>query len=192
MKIKSIKKIERKALADITVADAHEFILDNGVISHNSMFPTTVASGGSGRAYAASSTVFLSKRKEKVGADVVGNVVHVKMEKGRITRENSKVDTLITYEKGLDRWYGMVDLAIESGVWKKAGTRVEIHDSSKIYQKVIYENPEKYFTPEVMEAIDEFVGRKFLYGSAFIASDAEAAEAAELEISNNEVPQEDE
>lgn len=167
MRIKSIKKIERKPLRDITVEDVHEFILENGVVSHNSLFPTTVASGGSGRAYAASSTVFLSKRKEKVGTEVVGNVIHCKMEKGRITRENSMADTVIRYDTGLDRWYGMVDFAIEAGIWKKSGTRVEVSDGSKIYQKIIYAQPEKYFTEDVMKGIDEYVGRKFLYGSAF-------------------------
>jgi hypothetical protein len=61
----------------------------------------------------------------------------------------------------------MADFAIEAGIWKKAGSRVEIHDGSKVYQKNIYEDTDKYFTPEVMKAIDEYVGRKFLYGSAF-------------------------
>lgn len=142
-------------------------IMTNHTYKEMGLFPKTIASGGSGRAYAASSTVFLSKRKEKIGTDVVGNVIHVKMEKGRITRENSKADTIIRYDTGLDRWYGMADFAIEAGIWKKAGSRVEIHDGSKVYQKNIYEDTDKYFTPDVMKAIDEYVGRKFLYGSAF-------------------------
>ena len=174
--IKSIKKIERKPLSDITVKDIHEFILENGVVSHNSMFPTTVASGGSGRAYAASSTVFLSKKKEKVGKDVVGNVIHCKMEKGRITRENSMADTSIRYDTGLDRWYGMVDFAIEAGIWKKAGSRINVGDSTP-YASAIYADTNKYFTDEVMKAIDEYVGRKFMYGSAFDDSDIEELES---------------
>jgi RecA/RadA recombinase len=155
-------------------------IMTNHTYQEMGLFPKTIASGGSGRAYAASSTVFLSKRKEKDGKDVIGNVVHCKMEKGRITKENSMADTIIRYESGLDRWYGMVDFAIESGIWKKAGTRVEVCDGSKIYQKAIYKDPAKYFNDNVMKAVDEYVGRKFKYGSAF--NDEEAIEIPEEEV----------
>ena len=156
-------------------------IMTNHTYQTMDMFSKTVASGGTGRAYAASSTVFLSKRKEKVGKEVIGNVIHVKMEKGRITRENSKADTLIDYSTGLDRWYGMIDFAVECGIWKKSGTRIEVTtlDGAKIYAKKIYEDPEKYFTSEVMKAIDEYVGRKFLYGSAFDDFDAEIDQGEE-------------
>lgn len=150
-------------------------IMTNHTYKEMGLFPKTIASGGSGRAYAASSTVFLSKKKEKVGKDVVGNVIHVKMSKGRITRENSMADTAIRYDTGLDRWYGMVDFATDCGIWQKAGSRIEVStmDGLKIYSKAIYAEPEKYFTLEVMEAIDKYVGKKFLYGSAFEDTDAE-------------------
>ncbi len=102
------------------------------------------------------------------------------MEKGRITRENSLADTIIRYDTGLDRWYGMIDFAIEAGIWKKAGSRVNVMGESNPYASAIYKDTDKYFTPEIMKAIDEYVGRKFLYGSAF------DDEATELELENTE------
>ena len=72
-----------------------------------SMFPTKEMGGGSGLKYAASSIVFLSKKKDKNGTEVVGNIVHCKNHKSRLTIENKMVDVRLSYEKGLDRYYGL-------------------------------------------------------------------------------------
>ena len=129
-----------------------------------SMFPQKEMGGGSGLKYAASSIVYLGKKKEKDGAEVVGNIVHCKNYKSRITKENAMVDVRLTYSKGLDQYYGLLDLAEESGLFKKVSTRYELPDGSKQYAKTINNEPEKYFTKEILEKIDEYTKRKFTYG----------------------------
>jgi RecA/RadA recombinase len=130
-----------------------------------SMFPQKEMGGGSGLKYAASSIVYLGKRKEKDGTEVVGNIIHCKNYKSRITKENAQVDVRLTYKKGLDKYYGLVDLAEESGLFKKVSTRYELPDGNKQYAKTINNEPEKYFTKEVLEKIDEYTKRKFTYGT---------------------------
>ena len=130
-----------------------------------SMFPQKEMGGGSGLKYAASSIVYLGKKKEKDGAEVVGNIVHCKNYKSRITKENAIVDVRLTYKKGLDQYYGLLDLAEESGLFKKVSTRYELPDGSKQYAKTINNEPEKYFTKEILEKIDEYTKRKFTYGT---------------------------
>ena len=130
-----------------------------------SMFPQKEMGGGSGLKYAASSIVYLGKKKEKDGAEVVGNIVHCKNYKSRITKENAIVDVRLTYSKGLDQYYGLLDLAEESGLFKKVSTRYELPDGSKQYAKTINNEPEKYFTKEILEKIDEYTKRKFTYGT---------------------------
>ena len=76
--------------------------------SMGSMFPTKEMGGGSGLKYAASSIIFLSKKKEKDGTEVVGNIVHCKNHKSRLTIENKMVDVRLSYEKGLDKYYGLL------------------------------------------------------------------------------------
>ena len=76
------------------------------------------------------------------------------------------VDVMLDYEKGLNPYYGLVDLALEYGIFKKVSTRIEMPDGTKVYEKAINNNPEKYFTPEVMAALEEVVGKEFKYGSA--------------------------
>ena len=128
------------------------------------MFPQKEMGGGSGLKYAASSIVYLGKKKEKDGAEVVGNIVHCKNYKSRITKENAIVDVRLTYSKGLDQYYGLLDLAEESGLFKKVSTRYELPDGNKQYAKTINNEPEKYFTKEILEKIDEYTKRKFTYG----------------------------
>ena len=130
-----------------------------------SMFPQKEMGGGSGLKYAASSIVYLGKKKEKDGAEVVGNIVHCKNYKSRITKENAMVDVRLTYSKGLDQYYGLLDLAEESGLFKKVSTRYELPDGSKQYAKTINNEPEKYFTKEMLEKIDEYTRKKFTYGT---------------------------
>ena len=130
-----------------------------------SMFPQKEMGGGSGLKYAASSIIYLGKRKEKDGTEVVGNIIHCKNYKSRLTKENSQIDVRLTYKTGLDRYYGLLDLAEEAGIFKKVSTRFEMPDGTKVFGKSINTEPEKYFTDEVLTKIDEYAKRKFSYGS---------------------------
>jgi len=128
------------------------------------MFPQDVMGGGSGLQYAASSIVFLSKRKEKVGTDVIGNVIHCKNFKSRLAKENKKVDVLLTYDQGLNRHYGLLDLAEKYDIIKKVSTRYEMPDGIKVFGKQIMEDPEKYFTDDIMEKLEIAAQKEFQYG----------------------------
>jgi len=131
-----------------------------------SMFPQKEMGGGSGLKYAASSIVYLSKRKEKDGTEIIGNIIHCKNHKSRLTKENKMVDVRLTYDKGLDRYYGLLDLALKHGIFKSVSTRVELPDGTKTFGKTINNNPEKYFTPEILEQLDAVCGKEFKYGDA--------------------------
>ena len=130
-----------------------------------SMFPQKEMGGGSGLKYAASSIVYLGKKKEKDGAEVVGNIVHCKNYKSRITKENAMIDVRLTYTKGLDKHYGLLELAEEAGVFKKVSTRYELPSGAKLYGKQILNEPEKHFTKEVLDKIDDYAKDKFTYGT---------------------------
>ena len=130
-----------------------------------SMFPQKEMGGGSGLKYAASSIIYLSKRKEKEGSEIVGNIIHCKNAKSRLTVENRMVDVRLTYDKGLDRYYGLLDLALASGVFEKSSTRVKLPNGKTEFGKTINNNPEKYFTDEVMEKLETVCNQYFKYGN---------------------------
>ena len=127
--------------------------------------PMKEMGGGSGLKYAASTIIYLSKSKEKDGTAVVGNIIKCETKKSRFTKENSKVETRLFYdERGLDRYYGLLELGEKHGVFTRVGNRYKIGESS-LYPKSILADPEKYFTPEVMQALDECAQKEYAYGS---------------------------
>jgi len=130
-----------------------------------SYVPTKEMSGGSGLKYAASTIIYLSKKKEKEGTEVVGNIIKCKTQKSRLSKENKEVEVRLFYdERGLDKYYGLLDLAEKYGIFVKSGSRYQVPDGTSQYGKTIMENPEKYFTGEVMQALDEAAQKEFSYG----------------------------
>ena len=129
-----------------------------------SYIPMKEMGGGSGLKYAASSIVYLSKKKEKDGTEVVGNIVKIKNQKSRLTRENSTCEVRLTYDQGLDRHYGLLQLAEKYNIFKKVSTKYEMPDGKKVFGKQINDNPEKFFTDEVLEKLEIAAEKEFKYG----------------------------
>ena len=128
--------------------------------------PTKEMGGGSGLKYAASTIIYLSRKKEKDGKEVVGNIIKAKTAKSRLSKENKQVDIRLYFdERGLDKYYGLLELGEIGGLWKNVAGRYEIN-GKKLYAKQIYANPEEYFTPEVMQALDETAQKEFSYGTS--------------------------
>ena len=130
-----------------------------------SYIPTKEMGGGSGLKYAASTIIYLSRKKEKDGKEVIGNIIKAKTHKSRLSKENKEVQVRLYYDdRGLDRYYGLLELGEIGGIWKNVARRYEIN-GKKVYGKQILANPEEYFTPEVMQALDEIAQKEFSYGS---------------------------
>ena len=126
--------------------------------------PTKEMGGGSGLKYAASTIIYLGKKKDKDGTEVVGNIIKAETHKSRLSKENKRVELRLSYKSGLDSYYGLLGLGEKYGVFTKTGNRFQIGEA-KVYPKNIYENPEKYFTPEVMQALDECAKKEYSYGA---------------------------
>lgn len=140
-------------------------IVTNHTYSSMSQYEGKKMSGGTGLYYASSTIINLSKAKEKEDGDVVGNIIHAKTDKSRLTKENQMVNVRLFYdERGLDRYYGLVDLALESGIWEKTGHRILVGEK-KVYVSEIYKNPEQYFTKEVLDQLDVVARGTFSYGT---------------------------
>mgnify|MGYP001361280926 FL=1 len=128
--------------------------------------PTKEMGGGSGLKYAASTIVYLSKKKEKDGTEVIGNIIHCKTQKSRLSKENMMVDVRLRYDTGLDKYYGLLELATKYGIFKQVSTRIELPDGTKQYAKSIYSDPEKYFTDDILKQLDEAAHKEFSYGNS--------------------------
>jgi len=127
--------------------------------------PMKEMGGGTGLKYAASTIVYLSKKKDKEGTDIVGNIIKCKLFKGRFTKENKEVEVQLNYDTGLNPYYGLVPIAIKYDIFKKVSTRIELPDGKTAFEKSINNDPEKYFTKDVMEKLEEAVAKEFKYGN---------------------------
>ena len=130
-----------------------------------SYVPMKEMGGGTGLKYAASTIIYLGKKKEKDGTELVGNIIKCEAKKSRLTKEGSKVETRLFYdERGLDKYYGLLELGEKYGVFEKVGNRIKI-DGSSVYPKSILADPDKYFTEEVMNRLEEAAQKEFSYGN---------------------------
>ena len=130
-----------------------------------SYVPMKEMGGGSGLKYAASTIIYLSKSKEKDGKEVIGNIIKCETKKSRFTKENVKIETRLFYdERGLDKYYGLLELGEKYGVFERKGNRIVVGDSS-VYPSAILKDPEKYFTEEIMDKLDEAAAKEFRYGN---------------------------
>jgi len=127
--------------------------------------PTKEMGGGSGLKYAASTIVYLSKKKEKDGKEVIGNIIKAKTHKSRLSKENKEVEVRLYYdERGLDKYYGLLELGEIGGIWKNVAGRYEVN-GKKLYAKQILANTKEYFTEEVMQKLDTIAKEYFSYGT---------------------------
>ena len=130
-----------------------------------SYVPTKEMGGGSGLKYAASTIIYLSKKKEKDQKEVIGNIIKAKTHKSRLSKENKEVQIRLYYdERGLDRYYGLLELGELGGMWKNVAGRYEMN-GKKIYAKEILKNPTEYFTDDIMEQLDNIAKDHFSYGT---------------------------
>lgn len=139
-------------------------IVTNHVYDSMSMYSSKEMSGGSGLRYSASTIIYLSKSKEKEGTEVIGNIIRARTYKSRLSKENQEVEIKLFYDKrGLDRYYGLLQLGEYGGLWKRSAGRYEFN-GKKVPEKTILSNPEKYFTEDIMKQLDEIARKKFSYG----------------------------
>ena len=132
-----------------------------------SYVPMKELGGGTGLKYAASTIAMLTKKKEKdPSGEVVGNIIRVKMYKSRLSKEQKDVEVLLTFDQGLDKYYGLLNIAEKYNIIKKVSTRFELPDGSKVFGKAINANPEKYFTPDIMAQLEVAAQKEFTYGTA--------------------------
>ena len=130
-----------------------------------SYVPTKEMGGGSGLKSAASTIIYLSKKKEKDQKEVGGNLIKAKTAKSRLSKENKVVEIRLFYDhRGLDRYYGLLELGEAGGLWKNVAGRYEF-DGKKIYAKQILANPTEYFSDDIMNKLDGIAKQTFSYGT---------------------------
>lgn len=141
-------------------------IITNHIYSTIGLFSSKVTNGGSGFTYAADQIVFLSKSKDKDGVTVIGNILKSRLKKSRLTKEETEVETKLSFESGLDRYFGLHTIAVKYDIISKIGNKFKFPNGETVFEKAMFKNPEKWFTEDILDKIDIACGKEFLYGNS--------------------------
>jgi intein/homing endonuclease len=108
MKIKEIKSIGRQKVYDLSVKDVEHYILKNGVVTHNT-----------GIMYSADNVWIIGRQQDKDGTEIQGYHFVINVEKSRFVKEKSKIPISVSWEGGVQKWSGLLDIAILGGYVRK-------------------------------------------------------------------------
>lgn len=158
MKIVNVKKVGRKPVYDLSVAEVEHYVLKNGVVTHNT-----------GIMYSSNQVFIITKAQEKDGTDLAGFKFTINIEKSRYVREKSKLPFTVLYDSGIQKWSSLFDLALEAGhiIKPKMGWYQLVDPetgevSEKSYRQGDIQNNDEYFESLVKnESFKKFIESKF-------------------------------
>lgn len=109
MRITKVTPVGKRPVYDISVAEAEHYILENGVVTHNT-----------GITYSADNIWIIGRQQEKDGTELLGYNFVINVEKSRYVKEKSKIPILVTHKGGVNKWSGLFDVALEGGYITKS------------------------------------------------------------------------
>lgn len=156
-KIQKIEKVGRKEVYDISVSDAEHYVLENGVVTHNT-----------GGIYSSNDIWIISKAQEKDGTELVGFVYTINIDKSRTVIEKSKIPFTVTFKNGINKYSGIFDLAMEAGyiVKPKSGWYLTVDpDTGETSEKQMRQSEieDGKFLDKILKSpsFDEFIKKKY-------------------------------
>jgi RecA/RadA recombinase len=111
---KQMKSLFRMVTPHLTIKDI-PMVVVNHTYAEIGLFPKQIVSGGTGIYYSADNIFIIGRQQEKDGTEVVGYNFIVNVEKSRFVREKSKIPVEVTFEGGISKWSGLLDVALEGG-----------------------------------------------------------------------------
>jgi RecA/RadA recombinase len=169
---KQVKSLFRMVTPHLTIKDI-PMVVVNHTYKEIGMFPKDIVGGGTGSYYSADNIYILGRQQDKEGTEIVGYNFIINVEKSRYVKEKSKIPISVAFEGGINRYSGLVDLAIEGNFVSKPSpgwyAKVD-RKTGEIGDKVRFDATQ---TPEFMEPLlndpefKEFVRQKYeiAYGS---------------------------
>jgi hypothetical protein len=154
-------------------------IVVNHTYKEIGMFPKDIVGGGTGSYYSADNIYIIGRQQEKEGTDVVGYNFIINVEKSRYVKEKSKIPVTVSFEGGISKWSGLLELAIESGhvVKPSNGWYSKVDDDGVIEDKKyrIKDTDTKDFWLPILQqkTFRDFIEKKYLIASGEIISDDE-------------------
>ena len=111
---KQIKSLFRMVTPHLTLKDI-PMVVVNHTYKTMELYAKDVVGGGTGSYYSADNIYILGRQQEKEGTETIGYNFIINVEKSRYVREKSKIPLTVTFEGGISKWSGLLDIAVETG-----------------------------------------------------------------------------
>ena len=185
---KQMKSLFRMVTPHLTLKDI-PCVVVNHTYKEIGMFPKDIVGGGTGSYYSADNIFILGRQQEKEGTEVIGYNFIINVEKSRYVKEKSKIPVSVSFDGGISKWSGLLDIALESGHVVKPSngwySKVNL-ETGEVDQKKyrLKETETKDFWMEILKqpSFYNFVKDKYSIGQVEMVKDEQIEEAfAELE-----------
>jgi RecA/RadA recombinase len=111
---KQLKSLFRMVTPHLTLKDI-PMVVVNHTYKEIGLYPKDIVGGGTGSYYSADNIFILGRQQEKDGTELTGYNFIINVEKSRYVKEKSKIPVSVSFDGGISKWSGLLDLALESG-----------------------------------------------------------------------------
>ena len=174
---KQVKSLFRMVTPHLNLKDI-PMVVVNHTYKEIGMFPKDVVGGGTGSYYSADNIFILGRQQEKEGTEVVGYNFIINVEKSRYVREKSKIPISVSFNGGISRWSGLLDVALLSGHVVKPSngwySKIDTETGEMSDKKYRFKDTEtKEFWSDILnnESFKTFVQEKYKVASDEIMQD---------------------
>ncbi len=181
---KQVKSLFRMITPHLNLKDI-PMIVVNHTYKEIGLYPKDIVGGGTGSYYSADNIFIIGRQQEKDGTEVVGYNFIINVEKSRYVREKSKIPITVSFEGGIQKFSGLLDVAMEGKFVAKPspGWYAKVNQSTgEIGDKVRFDVTQtEAFWKDILssESFKEYVNKKYeiSYGSILQTEELVHAEA---------------
>lgn len=184
---KQLKSLFRMVTPHLNLKDI-PLVVVNHTYQTQEMYSKAVVSGGTGIYYSADNIFIIGRQQEKDGKDVTGYNFIINVEKSRFVKEKSKIPIEVSWDKGISKWSGLMDMALESGhvIKPKVGWFQTVDMETGEISDKNYRMADTYnfsFWHPILQCakFNEFVENKYSVGNSAIMQYEDTIEDLELE-----------
>ena len=182
---KQLKSLFRMVTPHLTLKDI-PMVVVNHTYKEIGLYPKDIVSGGTGIVYSADTIWILGRQQEKTGTEITGYNFIINVEKSRFVKEKSKIPITVSFEGGINKYSGLMDIALEGNFVTKPSNgwyaKVD-QDTGEVLEKHRFSDTQtRIFWEDILasEKFQEYVRKKYeiAHGSIMEQIDEEETEDA--------------
>jgi RecA/RadA recombinase len=182
---KQLKSLFRMVTPHLTLKDI-PMVVVNHTYKEIGLYPKDIVGGGTGSYYSADNIFILGRQQEKDGTEVTGYNFIINVEKSRYVKEKSKIPVSVSFDGGISKWSGLLDLALESGHVIKPSNgwyqkvNVSTGETDEKKYRIKDTDTKDFWMPILMDkSFYEFVKNKYSIGTVQMVNSDELDKALE-------------